>query len=564
MKLSILASCFALTVSGFLANAEGQRVIVVLKSPEAFKSADRQFKRRGQFALKGFNLGLGVQNPLSNVNANVEDSLVNTSTLILNVNSEADIAKLQNNSEIETVEREIFHPLPRPMNNPLMGRAVSGQSQAQAIPGNQTPWGITAVKAVEAWKDSNAGENARVLVLDTGIDKDHPALAANFEQGKDFTGEGGTPYAFIDQVGHGTHVAGTVAGVINQTTGFTGVAPKAKILMGRVCSEKGCSNVSISQGINWGIQVKADLITMSLGGAMSTPAERNAIKKAIAAGITVVAASGNDGSAKVSYPAALTDVIAVGAVDSTLKKAEFSQYGPELAIVAPGVAVVSSVPQGTGRDAYVGMNFGSGEQQVASSTFQGARDPNGAESNQLVNAGLGKAEDFAGINVKGKYALISRGEIKFSEKVTNAIKAGATGVIVYNNAPGLLSGALTDDGSVLPVVVFMIEQATGQKIATALKSGQKVVATLKIVATDYSPFDGTSMATPHVAGVIALMKAANKDLTPKMVKEILRRTATPLDPNTANEYGSGMVNAELAVKEAIAAKTATPSNNSLN
>jgi serine protease len=290
---------------------------------------------------------------------------------------------------------------------------------------------------------------------------------------------------------------------------------------------------------------------MSLGGMWSTPAERTAISAADKAGITVVAASGNDGTAKVSYPAALPSVIAVGAIDNTLHKADFSQYGPELAVVAPGVAVVSSVPQGTGREAGVSIIVGQKATKVNASTFQGAREILTAESNVLVNAGIGKPEEFTAA-VKGKYALIARGEIKFTDKVQNAINAGAAGVVIYNNAPGLIQGALTDGTTTLPVGVFMIEQATGLEIVKQLAAGQTVSASLQTVATDYAAFDGTSMATPHVAGVVALVKAANKSLTGAQVKAILKATATPLSPNDKNEYGSGLVNAEAAVEAALA------------
>ena len=159
-----------------------------------------------------------------------------------------------------------------------------------------------------------------------------------FRSGQDFTGAS-TGADFTDHVGHGTHCSGTIAGVMD-SNGFTGVAPKAKILMGRVCSEEGCSSVAIAQGINWGITQKVDVISMSLGGAWSTPGERDAIAKADKAGLTVVAATGNDGTNKVSYPAALPTVIAVGAIDRNLNKADFSQYGPEVAVTEIGRAHV--------------------------------------------------------------------------------------------------------------------------------------------------------------------------------------------------------------------------------
>ncbi|HWU43999.1 MAG TPA: S8 family serine peptidase, partial [Bdellovibrio sp.] len=83
-----------------------------------------------------------------------------------------------------------------------------------------------------------------------------------------------------------------------------------------------------------------------------------------------------------------------------------------------------------------------------------------------------------------------------------------------------------------------------------LNSGKVVKATLKTSVTDYMEFMGTSMATPHVAGVVALIKAANPKLTPAQVKNILKQTAQPLGPNDQNQYGSGLVNAEAAVNAA--------------
>lgn len=536
---------FALLVSlAFVSAAQAERVIVIMKDKESFKEAHQAYRAGGSYALKNFKLG-AKENALAQVDGQVEDSLSNLNTLIINAKDDAEIAKLQANPAVAYVEKEMFHEAPRPVKG-FLGAAIMA-SKVKTSP--KTPWGISAVKAPEAWIKSNRGAGARVLVLDTGIDAEHPSIKANFEQGQDFTGDSDGS-DFSDKVGHGTHCSGTIAGVLDKT-GFTGVAPDAKLLMGRVCSEQGCSNVAIAQGINWGITQKVDVISMSLGGAWSTPAERTAVAAADKAGITVVAASGNDGTAKVSYPAALSSVIAVGAIDNTLHKADFSQYGPELAVVAPGVAVVSSVPQGTGREAGVSILVGQKATKVNASTFQGAREILTAETNVLVNAGIGKPEEFTAA-VKGKYALIARGEIKFTDKVQNAINAGAAGVVIYNNAPGLIQGALTDGTSTLPVGVFMIEQTTGLEIVKQLAAGQTVSATLQTVATDYSAFDGTSMATPHVAGVVALIKAANKSLTGAQVKAILKATATPLSPNDKNEYGSGLVNAEAAVQAALA------------
>jgi subtilisin family serine protease len=540
MKLNVFSVLMTLLVA-VASHAESQRVLVVLKDKTSFKVAQAAYHAQTFASTSKAAVTAGE----------VEDSLDNLNTLVVHVKNDAELAKLQATPGVLHVEKEVFHEAPRPVRGFVATKEVSGPVKKAAI-GKDTPWGIMAVKAPYAWNKSARGAGARVLVLDTGIDQNHPSLKANFERGQDFTGQSEGD-DFTDVVGHGTHVAGTIAGELN-STGFTGVAPLARVLAGRVCSDQGCSNIAIAQGINWGIEQNVDVISMSLGGAWSTPAERTAVAQADAAGITVVAASGNSGTPRVSYPAALPTVIAVGAVDSTLKKADFSQWGPELAIVAPGVAVNSSVPMGSGRESSVQITVGDKTAPVTSTTFQGAKEVLTPETAELVDVGLGKPEEFAKVSVAGKFALAARGEIKFSEKVDNAIKAGAAGIVIYNNAPGLIQGALTEDGSVLPVAVFMVEQTVGQQISKALTAGTVVKATLQTIATDYSKFDGTSMATPHVSGVVALMKAANKKLTPAQVKAIIKSTASPLGPNTANEYGAGMIDAEAAVNAAINAK----------
>lgn len=536
MKLNVFSLILSLLVA---TSAHAERVIVIMKDSQTFNVTNMAFKVKGSKALK-----TGKTSLKQPVDGEIEHSLENLNTLIVNANGESEINKLKADPSVAYVEKEVFHPAPAP----VKGWLEAARRSTRKVPGEKTPWGILAVKAPQAWAISNQGLGARVLVLDTGIDANHPSIKANFEQGQDFTGDSDGS-DFSDHVGHGTHVSGTIAGVMDQA-GFTGVAPKAKLLMGRVCTEEGCPNTAIAAGINWGIQQKVDVVSMSLGGMWSTPAERDAVAKAAKAGLTVVAASGNDGSAKVSFPAALPTVIAVGAVDNTLAKAEFSQYGPELAVVAPGVDVVSTVPQGTGREASVSISANGQSAQVKSTTFQGAREVLTAETNVLVDCGVGNTSDFAGKDVKGKYALIARGQINFSVKVQNAIKAGAVGAVIYNNEPGLIEGALTSDGSTLPLAVFMIEQTVGQQLVANLGKGTEIKATLLTVATDYASFQGTSMATPHVAGVAALVKSVNKKLTGAQVKEILTSTATALGPNNNNEFGKGLVNAEAAVAAA--------------
>lgn len=553
IKITVLAALLFSAIN----TMAGEKVIVVLKSNSAFEYERAQFKKKNDMLTKGIiSFGLEDSHSMASVDAQVESELKNINTLILDLENPEDIEKLQSLSHVALVEKEVLHPLPTFRGSVYKRSALS--PMADVNPGQfkqtaKTPWGILAVKAQEAWNDSAYGQNSRVLVLDTGIDKNHISLKNNIENTKDFVGDNNSPYDVWDQVGHGTHVAGTIAGQAD-SSGFVGVAPKAKILAGRVCSHEGCSNVAVAKGINWGIEQKVDVVSMSLGGSFATPSERMAVQKALRAGVTVVAASGNDGTSKVSYPAALAGVIAVGATDEKDLKADFSQYGPELTIVAPGVAVVSSVPSGSGKESKVVLNINGVAKEVNSTMFDGTMDLTNAMSGDVVDAGLGKVEDFAGKNVNGKIVLIKRGEIKFLDKIDNAINAKAKGIILYNNQPGLLNGSLSADGTILPIGLAMIEEVEGEALKKSLETGAKALATIQSVPTSYASFDGTSMATPHVAGVVALVKSANKKLLPEQVKSILVKTAKPLGPNNNNEYGAGLIDAEKAVKEALNTK----------
>jgi serine protease len=142
--------------------------------------------------------------------------------------------------------------------------------------------------------------------------------------------------------------------------------------------------------------------------------------------------------------------------------------------------------------------------------------------------------------------------IPFADKVKAAIAAGATGVLIANNAPGLIPGTLSTDGSEVAVPAVMIEQSVGDAAKAALAAGSAVNSSIAVIKTDFASFQGTSMATPHVVGVAALVRAANKSLTPAQVRALLKSTATQLSgPNDQNQLGAGLVNAEAAVAKAF-------------
>lgn len=534
----ILALLSAVSVS-LAANAESKRYLVKFKSAETFATVTHSISSHSQMAP-------GVMAPmrLMNSNAVVAQTLDNVQLLVIESDDAKAVQSLRSHPAIQIVEEEIFHPAPKPIATWGGGKVPSSVGVRAIGAFVPRPWGIDAVRAPQAWSVTR-GNTSRLVVLDTGVDKDHPAIAPNFEQGKNFTG--GDPNDFKDTIGHGTHVSGTILGA-GLNGGLIGVAPEARLLMGKVCSDRGCSSVAIANGLNWAISQHVDVVSMSLGGPFLSDGEAQAILAVENAGIMVVAASGNDGTNQVSYPAAMSTVLAVGAVDSSMQKAEFSNWGPELGIVAPGVDVYSSVPRGTGRGASVTLGFDQA-QTVKALPFQGS-SLRSLDHVKIAYVKLGKPEDFASADVSGKIALVSRGENSFKDKVTNAIQKGALGVIIMNNAPGLIQGSLTADGREVGVPVAMIEQSVGEQIKTNLVNKGAVTISFAVEASDYAAFQGTSMATPHVSGVALLVRSVNRSLTPAQVRDVLKSTATVLGPNDENQYGSGMVNAEAAVARA--------------
>lgn len=206
-------------------------------------------------------------------------------------------------------------------------------------PEQKIDWGVSLVQAPLLWHVTK-GEGVKVLVLDTGVDYRHPDLSPNFKMGVNFTTQNRND--FMDRQGHGTHCAGIILGCDNDF-GIVGVAPKAELYIGKVLGDDGYGTIQgIIQGIEWGIQQKVDIISMSLGSSVDPgPAFHNVMKRARAAGIILVGATGNENT-RVGWPAAYDEVIAVGAIDAAMDRANFSNFGEEVAVAAPGVNVLST------------------------------------------------------------------------------------------------------------------------------------------------------------------------------------------------------------------------------
>ena len=228
-------------------------------------------------------------------------------------------------------------------------------------------WGLTTVNAFEAWDITRGTHDVVVGVLDTGIDWNHPDIAANMWNDS----EGYHGYNFIagnripmddntngyDDLGryiantytyHGTHVAGVIGAVANNNIGIAGMA-QALLMAVKVMNDSGeGTDATVASGIRWAVDHGADVVTMSLGVDGASTVLQNAINYATSNGVVTVAASGNSGSSYISYPAAYPSVIAVGAIDSTNRRASFSNFGDGLDVMAPGVGIYSTRGGGDG------------------------------------------------------------------------------------------------------------------------------------------------------------------------------------------------------------------------
>jgi beta propeller repeat protein len=222
-------------------------------------------------------------------------------------------------------------------------------------------WGLKKIAAEQAW-DISKGDGIVVAVVDTGIDDTHPDLAANIwineneipgngidddqngfvddVKGYDFYNFDNNP---IDDYGHGTHIAGTIAAIGNNEMGIIGVAPHAKVMAVRGMSGSGGYASDLAEAIIYAANNGADVINMSWAGSDNAQVLLDAIQYAYAAGcILVAAASSNGYDTSLAYPSAYSEVASVGASDENDQKLSFSASGAKLEVVAPGGSNVAS------------------------------------------------------------------------------------------------------------------------------------------------------------------------------------------------------------------------------
>jgi subtilisin family serine protease len=399
----------------------------------------------------------------------------------------------------------------------------------------RTPYGITQVQADQVWAQAT-GANRKICIIDSGLYKAHE----DHQSGKAITGY---PTGWdTDKCHHGTHVAGTIAAV-NNTAGVVGVLPNGVNLhiikvFGDDCGWSYSS--TLADAANRCVSAGSNVISMSLGGGTKSRTEETAFNNAWNNGVLSVAAAGNGGNSQLSYPASYPIVMSVGAVDSNKQIATFSQYNSAVDISAPGVGVESTVGENNQNSLTVGgVTYNGGYLDGAARTA--------GVTGALVDGGIC---DTAGAWA-GKVVLCQRGTISFADKVNNVKLGGGVAAAIYNNVSGPFAGTLNGT-STIPGIALSMEDGNAIK-ASGLGLSSTVVSTVQSPASGYAFYDGTSMATPHVSAVAALIWSYNTTWSVSRVRNALEKSAQDLGAvGRDNYYGHGLVQAKAALNYAIA------------
>ena len=445
--------------------------------------------------------------------------------------------ELSRNPHIAYIERDVPR-YPMALDAPSTGAPYAA--------GQKVPYGISMVQA-DQLSDALAG-NRKVCIIDSGYQLAHEDLSANNVTG---TNDSGTGLWSTDENHHGTHVAGTIAAINNAGTGVVGVNPNKTLNLHiiKVFNASGWAYSStLTAAVDKCAAAGANVISMSLGGGASSRTEKAAFDKYYTRAtnsILSIAAAGNAGTTAVSYPAGYTNVVSVAAVDVNKAWATFSQYNSDVELAGPGVGVLSTVPMGTGR----GSVFSVGGAGYGSLPMDGS--PIGSVSGALVDCGTGAAV-CAG--AAGKVCLIQRGANAFADKVLNCQNGGGTAAAVYNNVAGILSGTMGTTATSIPSVG--ISDVDG----AALKAGSiGAAASTAVTATNYAYFDGTSMATPHVSAVAALVWSYRPSCNAATLRSVLNATAQDLGGASRDtKFGFGLVQALAAKNRLVSAAVSCP------
>lgn len=440
---------------------------------------------------------------------------------------------LLNNPHIKVIEED----------HRRMPLSVYSDDAGNPMTGQVTPYAVYQSQANQV--NFNASAGMKVCVIDSGLDRTNPDFEWNNISGDNDSGTGNW-----DENGgpHGTHVAGTI-GAADNNIGVVGMAPGVDMHIVKVFNADGWGYSSdLAYAADKCSNAGANIISMSLGGGGANSTEENAFKAFTESGGLVVAAAGNDGNNVRSYPAGYSSVMMVGANDADNNIADFSQFPSCTVTTGRGKKATTTTDETICVEVTAGgvdtlSTYPADGATSSALTVDGAFFSSSAMENSGTVLGdtyfMGTAESIDS-SANGKVCVIDRGAISFHDKVQNCENSGGVGALIINNEAGMLFGTLGDTNATsIPAVGGAFEDRAALLAATSME--------ITIGTSDYGFMSGTSMATPAVSGIAALVWSNHNNCTGTDIRNALKATAEDAGANGNDVYfGAGIVKAVAA------------------
>jgi thermitase len=310
-------------------------------------------------------------------------------------------------------------------------------------PGLANQYGLAAIRAPQGWDLATGSNSVVIAIVDSGVDYGHTDLSGKLTAGHNFVAcpNSALPCAFLpqDDYGHGTHAAGIAAALTNNSTGVAGVSWGARVMPIKVLNSFGNGTYeNVAAGIVWAVDHGAQIINLSLGGINPSAVLESAVQYAYSNNVLMVASSGNQGSSSVLYPARYPQVVAVGASNMNNLPANFSNYGPEVDLAAPGENIYStwignSYQYRTGTS--MSAPYVSGLAAVLFSYISGADAVRGVMESTALDIGPTGWDDYSGAGLIQMDAALALVVPPTPTSLPSGQDGGGGAGVVFGNLP---------------------------------------------------------------------------------------------------------------------------------